>query len=253
MKKFIFGILVVCAVASCLGEAVNSRSYTLDVTFEDPNESVVKFDKDSLSTLNEYGIIMWLDPSLALLYKQKDNVFQGGFRLSRLKGEANGKLSKLPTDLDAWRVNASGGALERYTGVPSATYAVFYDNPAPGQMPDHDVEFGYKDIGSCAMSGCYVNNTTLVARKVKEVFEDGDKLILRAAGYMKDGTPTGKSEIVLAEYSALKDTVMYNWTPFDLSKFGAVDFIDFEVVSTKPEVPGYACIDGILANIAISY
>ena len=72
MKKDIFGILVVCAVASCLGEAVNSRSYTLDVTFEDPNESVVKFDKDSLSTLNEYGVIMWLDPSLALLYKQKD-------------------------------------------------------------------------------------------------------------------------------------------------------------------------------------
>ena len=33
----------------------------------------------------------------------------------------------------------------------------------------------------------------------------------------------------------------------------AVEYVDFEVLSTNPEVPGYVCVDGILANIAVSY
>ena len=254
MKKLLFVALVVCAVSSCLGDTTYSSSYRLDMTFEDGNNFVTQFDKDSLSTLNEYNIIMWSDPSLALFYKQDaDKKFQGGFRLSRLKGEAKGALTRPETDLDAWRVNAEGGSPVSYAAAPSKTYAVFYDNADQSQMPAHDMEFGYHDVGTCYMYGCYVNNTTLVARKVKEHFEDGDKLVLTATGYVMDGTKTGTASIVLAEYSALKDTVMYNWTAFDMSELGVVDYVDFEVTSTKPEVPEYVCIDGVYAGISITY
>lgn len=254
MKRTFFIALVMCVVSSCLGTGENSWSYTLDMTFDDASLSSSNvFGADSLSVLNESDMILGTDFSLALLYKQKNNVFQGGFRLSRLKGETDGKLERPQTDLDAWRVNAAGGAANRYSNVPSTTYAVFYDNPDDAQMPTHDMEFGYKDNGTCTMGGCYVNNTTLVARKVREHFQDGDKLVMTATGYRKDGSKTGESEIVLAEYSALRDTVIYNWTVFDLSKLGAVEYVDFEVLSTNPEVPGYVCVDGILANIAVSY
>jgi hypothetical protein len=46
---------------------------------------------------------------------------------------------------------------------------------------------------------------------------------------------------------------MYNWTPFQLSSLGTVDYVDFEVVSTNPEVPGYFCLDGYLASIKVEY
>jgi len=153
MKRTFFIALVMCVVSSCLGTGENSWSYTLDMTFDDASLSSSNvFGADSLSVLNETDMILGTDFSLALLYKQKNNVFQGGFRLSRLKGETDGKLERPQTDLDAWRVNAAGGAANRYSNVPSTTYAVFYDNPDDAQMPTHDMEFGYKDNGTCTIT-----------------------------------------------------------------------------------------------------
>ena len=97
-----------------------------------------------------------------------------------------------------------------------------------------------------------MNNTTLVARKIKEHFKDGDKLVLKARGMLADGI-VRETSIVLAEYKEAKDSVMYNWTPFNLSALGAVDCVDFEVVSTNPDVPGYFCLDGYLAAINVEY
>jgi hypothetical protein len=57
----------------------------------------------------------------------------------------------------------------------------------------------------------------------------------------------------LAEYTEAKDSVMYNWTAFPLSTLGAVDFIDFDLESTNPQVPEYFCLDGLLASIMIEY
>ena len=54
-------------------------------------------------------------------------------------------------------------------------------------------------------------------------------------------------------YAEAKDTVMYNWSVFDLSKLGDVDYIDFEVMSTNPDVPEYFCMDGFLAAIQVEY
>ena len=46
---------------------------------------------------------------------------------------------------------------------------------------------------------------------------------------------------------------MYNWSVLDLSTLGDVDYVNFDVTSTNPDVPGYFCIDGYLANIKVEY
>ena len=175
-----------------------------------------------------------------------DGNFQGGFLMSYLKGEKDGALNNEPKENDAYRVNAPTGS------VGSKTYAVFYNNPVESMMLPHDIEFGGKDIGTFSPLGCYVNNTTLVARKIKEHFVDGDKLVLKATGTRHDGSTVATS-ITLAEYTEAKDSVMYNWTAFPLSTLGAVDFIDFDLESTNPQVPEYFCLDGLLASIMIEY
>jgi hypothetical protein len=91
-----------------------------------------------------------------------------------------------------------------------------------------------------------------VARKIKEHFKDGDKLVLKATGVKADGART-EASITLAEYSEAKDSVMYNWTAFALSSLGSVSYIDFEVQSTCPDVPGYFCMDGLVAGVSVEY
>ena len=249
MKKILFFAAIAISMVSCLNKGSFSQTYLADITFE-YSDLVYKteFGKDSVYVCpNEYdqGFI-YADYPLFFGQRQVGGKLEGGFVMSYLKGEADGALEKEANANDAFRVHAAAGA----TG--SKTYAVFYDNPSEAMMPQYDIEFGYKDNGSCMPLGCYVNNTTLVARKVREHFQDGDKLTLKAKGTKFDGSIV-EASIVLAEFTEAKDSVMYNWTTFDLSKLGAVDFVDFEVVSTNPQVPGYFCLDGYIASINVSY
>jgi hypothetical protein len=46
---------------------------------------------------------------------------------------------------------------------------------------------------------------------------------------------------------------MYSWTAFPLNSLGAVDFLDFDLESTNPNVPEYFCLDGLLASINIAF
>lgn len=166
--------------------------------------------------------------------------------MSYLMGEKDGKLTRPAAENDIYRVHAAGGA------TASRTYAVFYDNPVEAVMPKYHIEFGYKDVGSCAPVACYVNNTTYVARKISESFQDGDKLVLKVTGIRADGSKAEKS-ITLAEFTEAKDSVMYNWSVLDLSTLGDVDYVNFDVTSTNPDVPGYFCLDGYMASINVEF
>ena len=244
MKKFLTFIAVIFAAISCSMDGGSySQSYPFDITFEFSDYVYTNsFSKDSLFVLTEGEGFIYGNYPLFFGEVQATGTFKGGFLMSYLKGEKDGELTKEANDNDAYRVYAEAGQ------KGSKTYAVFYDNPDQSQMPQYDVEFGYKDVGACTMYGCYVNNTTLVARKVKEHFTDEDRLTLKAIGHKHDGTKV-EASIVLAK----KDTIMYNWSAFDLSKLGAVDYMDFEVVSTNPAVPAYFCLDGLSGHVAISY
>lgn len=249
MKRILILFIAALAAASCLSKGSYSQSYLADVTFEYSDPVYANSFKDSLYVLKAgetgEGFIYNQYP---IFFGQKtlNGVFQGGFLMSYLKGEKDGALSNEPRENDAYRVNAPTGS------VGSKTYAVFYNNPIESMMLPHDIEFGYKDNGTFSPLGCYVNNTALVARKVKEHFVDGDKLVLKAIGTKHDGDKVVAS-ITLAEYTEAKDSVMYNWTAFPLNALGAVDFIDFDLESTNPDVPEYFCLDGLLASIMIAY
>lgn len=256
MKKFLFFTAVSLFMVSCLSKGSYSQTYTADVTFEFSDHVYANSFKDSLFVLKagETGD-GFIYNNYPIFFGQKalNGVFQGGFLMSYLKGEKDGQLTKEPNVNDAFRVHAAAGAPGgAASAFGSKTYAVFYDNPSEAMMPKYDIEFGYKDNGSCVPLACYVNNTTLVARKVREHFQDGDKLTLKAKGTKFDGSVSEVS-IVLAEYTEAKDSVMYNWTVFDLSKLGTANFVDFEVESTNPQVPGYFCLDGYLAAISVMF
>lgn len=247
MKKILILFIAAFAAVSCLNGGSYSESYTADITF-DFTEAVYKnMFKDSLYVVGQGEEAFYYGTYPVFFYqKQLNGTVQGGFLLSYLKGEANNTLNKEPMSNDAYRVHAATGALG------SKSYAVFYDNTVETMMPAHDMEFGYKGLGTFTPYGCYVNNTTLVARKIKEHFQDGDKLVLKAIGTTAGGVKK-EASITLAEYTEAKDSVMYNWTAFPLSSLGAVDYVDFEVESTCPDVPGYVCIDGILAGVMVEY
>lgn len=247
MKKTIVLVVAVISLVSCMKDGSFKQSYTLDVTFEYPDEVYAKeFNSDSVYVAKQGVGFVWMNSPLLFAQKQNNGVFRGGFAMSYLKGKANGEVSEEEHKNDLYRVNAVSGSRA------SKTYAVFYDNPNDQEMHEHDIEFGLKEVGTCSMLGCYVNNTTHVARMIKEHFEENDKLVLKAIGHGPDGKKT-ETKIVMAEYTAAKDSIMYNWTPFDLSVLGAVEYVDFEVESTNPDVPGFVCVDGVLASINISY
>ena len=256
MKKFLFFAVVALSMVSCLDTGTFSQSYLADVTFEYLDQVYPReFNKDSVYICkNETDPgFLYMQYPLCFGQKQVGGKFEGGFAMSYLKGEKDGLLDKEPGANDVYRVHAAAGSPDGKAGATgSKTYAVFYDNPQESMMPKYDIEFGYKENGSCQPLGCYVNNTTLVARKIREHFKEGDKLTLKVKGTKSDGQVT-ETSIVLAERTESKDTVMYNWTVFDLSKLGPVDYIDFEVVSTNPDVPGYFCLDGFAASVSISF
>ena len=58
---------------------------------------------------------------------------------------------------------------------------------------------------------------------------------------------------VVAEFTEKKDSVVSSWTAFELTKLGAVDCVDFELISTQPDVPAYFCMDSMFATISLEY
>lgn len=244
--------LAAVTMISCMDGGSFSQTYTADISFEFSDNIYKESFRDSIFVLEaapgqiagegfSYG-------SYPISFSQRylDGVVHGGFLMSCLKGEKDGALTREHMANDAYRVYAESGNLG------TKTYAVFYDNPVESMMPKHDIEFVYKDNGYMAPSRMYVNNTTLVARKIKEHFQVGDKLTLKAIGVTENGAAV-ETSITLAEYTVAKDSIMYSWTPFQLSSLGVVDYVDFKVESTNPEVPGYFCMDNFVSGVSVEY
>lgn len=241
MKRIIIAIVATLCAAACFpGDPASYKTtYTIDTSFE---YSTMSFDKvfgaDSIYFDNEKGVgIGWVD--LAFYHKLNDAKTEvaGGFLLSALKG---GGAS---AGMNEYRVVAGAGL------GGSTSYSVFRHTD---NMPEKHVEFVSAKYGTCTMGGCFVNNTREVADSVASLFEVGDRLTLKATGYL-NGVKTGESEISLADFSAARDSVVTKWTPFDLTKLGKVDQVNFSVLSTKEGVPTDFCMDDMMATISIAY
>ena len=254
MKKVLNLLLVVffaaLSVVSCLPEADYSQTAVVSASFEYVN---APFDTDSLFYKSDRGAgIGW--GSLGFMHKVDTTswTFEGGVLLSCKEGTiydpadtvAMAKSDSLVYAQDLYRVNSVKDTLS------NNSYLVYYQNPDSSKMPEHDVLFLIEENGACQAQYCLVNNTSYVAYKAAKTFAPGDRITLTATGYLK-GAKTGEVSMHLADFSAQKDSIVSKWTVFDLTKLGVFDAVDFNVASTKEDVPAYFCMDHFTASVTV--
>lgn len=242
MKKILILFFAAVCAASCLDDGSGmGQKYTLGATFQYPS---VKFNPDS--TFVNYKDTIGFGFDALNFYHHLDaglSKAEGGFTLSCAEmpksgvteGLFNTYRAMVPTGMDKGNI-----------------YTVFYQNSDPGKMPEHDVEFSATKFGTCKMVGCYVTNTVEVVDYVKQNFVLGDRLSLKAVGYL-NGQKTGEAEMSLADFSAQKDSIVTRWTVFDLGKLGMVEHVDFEITSSNADVPAYFCMDSMVAEVTLEY
>ena len=248
MKRIFYFFLAALMLSSCLEtESGQGQKYSLVANFQ---YSGVAFRSDS--TFVNAKDTLGFSFDVLTFYHHLDNSLsqlEGGFLLSCAEMPKSGNTERLMKTYRAY--------------VPAADFAgniytVFRQNPDESKMPAHDVEFvGYRgdsfiEDGTCMMAGCYITNTVEVADYVKANFKKGDKLSVKATGYLF-GNKTGEAEFTLAEFTEKKDSIVSVWTPFELKKLGSVQYVDFEVISTVPGVPTCFCMDSMVADVEIKY
>lgn len=252
MKKIILFVCVLALSVSCMklmntGHTYQS-SYTLNANFEYVSIDYVKeFGEDSLyfDTVRCTGIGF---KDFAFYHKINADTTDvlGGFMMSYLRTPED--LSQIDTLNKRWR--ALGDPKTKMN-----TYLVHRTSSVQSDMPAHDIEFLNTQYGTCVLESCKVTNTVEVADSIMSNFSIGDKLMLKAVGYA-GGKKTGSAEFMLAERASKRDSIVANWTLFDLSALGAVEQVDFEleVLSNEDlDIPKFFCLDEFTASISIAY
>ena len=243
MKRLFFIICSLFLISACLDDGSGSTtSYTNTADFQ---YSSISFSQDSTffntTTPEGYGYDV-----LNFYHRlDADKVrVEGGFILSCLEMPESGNTEGLANIYRCYLANAKDGS--------ENIYSVFSQNKDAALMPEHDIHFPYKANGSCILQGCFITNTVEVADYVKENFEVGDRITLKATGYL-DGVKTGDASINLVDISALKDSIVSVWTPFELEKLGAIEYVDFEIISTKADAPAAFCLDWLTYQAELTY
>lgn len=276
MRRLFYLILSGVMAVSCFGEGPTyQKSFTLDASFEYSFDYSTAFRPDSL----------WFDVAtgsgigygdMAFFHKLNADktAVVGGFMASYQEMPKSPAAPETPEE-DAESESQDPADSERpqepaepeepveviktyraYLKTPGKvrnTYLVFCDSE---NMPEHDVWFMLKEYGTCVMDKCFVTNTLEVAEAVAANFEKGDRLVLRATGWL-DGAKTGNAEFTLADFSSQRDSIVSKWTQFDLSDLGAIEFVDFEVEvqsdKADMQIPKYFCIDNVMSSVNVSY
>ena len=248
IKRIVFILAVTVAAVSCLEKGTYSENGPIAATFEFAGvDYSTLFGADSLFFDEQYKIgISWSPLSFYHKVNKDTSIFEGGFIISYLSVPYSGITTGLKNN--EYRVNCKGLA----NGIN--TYAVFHQTD---NMPEHDIEYTLASSdyasSSCMMGYCFVNNTVAAADSVKKLFAPGDKMTLKAIGYYK-GAQTGVADIVLAERTTEKDSIICAWTEFNLSKLGVIDYVDFEIdVPEGKNIPTTVCVDNLVASVSIAY
>lgn len=248
MKRILILLSVLSVAFSCIGESSNTESGKIWASFEFDGVDYGKlFGEDSLYFDAKYKMgIAW--DLLAFYHKVDESTagFKGGFILSRLSSPESGITEGLHDN--KYRSSV------KFQKPDANTFVVFEQTD---DMPEHDMGFALVSTdhvsGTCTMASCQVSNTVAVTDSIKANFGRGDKLLLKAKGFL-GGKETGSAEMTLAEYSSVKDSILTGWTTFDLSKLGSVDKVDFELVAPDGmAIPKTVCIDNVIAHISLTY
>ena len=241
MKKIIYAILTSVLLSSCLGSPMLDMTDAVEVTF-DYEDGLFK---DSLFFDTQYRTGYGYDNFI--FYQKIDGApeltFKGGFMVSMLQTPKSGKTGPLKNN--KYRSNV------RVEANYENKYAIFFQTD---QMPEKHLEFVVVSnglINTCTATGVFVTNTVEVENAIKDTFEDGDRLVLTATGYL-GGVKVNSASVTLAEYTTDKDTIVSDWTLFDLRSLGDFDQIRFDI-QTPPgkDIPKAVCMDYFLASVSM--
>ena len=250
MKKILLFVVAAFMAVSCFKNITYNTMYHLWTTFEYEGEGLVWRPDSTYYANSEYVGLGWANDLVYCHRVSTDGDFQGGFRLSCLEGLIReGVEGELESDATLDKTGRVHGPKTKNN------YSVFWFGTS---VPNSHVQFLTSMYGTCTMNACYVTNTAKVADEIKNTFERGDKLILKATGY-KDSKVTDYAEIALADYTlvdkngAPKDSIVSNWTKFDLNKLGSVDEVRFEMTSGSKTISKYFCMDDFVCLINLEY
>ena len=241
MKKIIYAILTSVLLSSCLGSPMLDMTEAVDVTF-DYDDS---YFTDSLLFDTQYKT--GYACKNFVFYQKFDEspqlTFKGGFVVSMLQTPKSGNTEFLTNN--KYRSNV------RVEPTYVNKYAVFFQTD---DMPEKHLEFLEASSGlisTCTATAVFVTNTVEVEDAIRETFEDGDRLILTATGYL-GGVQGNTASITLAEYTTDKDTITSEWTFFDISSLADFDQIRFDI-QTPPgkDIPKAVCMDYFLASVSM--
>ena len=249
MKNLFIFLALVAVTASCLDNYVNEESGSLYSTFDYANSV---YGEDSLYFDVKGGKVCCSSeyPYSFLSYHHKVDTdpvaFKGGFILSCLDIPESEITEGLTNN--QYRVNTV-----RKEGYHNK-FAVFCQTE---DMPEKHIEFwplSGNYASTYSIKSALVNNTVEVADSVRSVFVPGNKLVLEARGYLKGKEVGTKAEIVLADITGAKDSIVSSWTRFDLSGLGAVDNVKFSIATVPDglDVPKVVCIDDVIANYSLT-
>lgn len=177
------------------------------------------------------------------VHNDEDKNFLGGFTISM----------KCDPVLKEGHQTRSPYCVADSTAAPDSPkgFAVFYQNPDPEVMKEHDIVFFAE--GQCTAMQAYICNTNLVANLVKygndEIpkFQEGDYLKVNFKSYLKD-KEVGSKTFDLAKYEGSL-SVVTDWKCIDLSGLGIYSSIDITLSSNRTDIPLYFCLDELISMV----
>ena len=174
------------------------------------------------------------------------DAFQGGMSLCRGK-DADASPEREPSYFAVYDENVGNQR--------SHAYAVFHQASA-SRMPEHFIQIYIPNTeSSCGAESMYVHNVQAVVQAVQHgvglaggPFQTDDYLLLTVTG--KRGTSvTGTKEVKLVDGTSF----IKEWTKVDITDLGSVDTIDFELTSSRQDLPLYCCLDDLMVHYVEIY
>ena len=234
--------------ASCLGKNTYYKATSTEIAdFEYTDLTVQDFGQDSL-------------------YVPKDEAFAGGgcmafFNTKKQDGTLDGGC--------ALTIGCDPRLREGY--VPLKPWLVFLPKKSEkdntlmvlkfsDSMPEKTAIFFVPSEKSTASPSILrVNNCVQMVNAVRfgtgltgGPFVKDDWVKLTIKGLLK-GNATGSAEVALADFKTYQDSVVTTWTNVDLSGLGVTDQLEFELTSSRTDIPRYVCMDDFLVKLNVEY
>lgn len=257
MKRIlIFVSVLTCAMmmVSCLDGGGTKASFTSVSSFS-YNDQIVNLaaaDSISSSKLKNIDEKLAAFPSQSICFYSKideNGEYAGGFIYSQLS--ENIKVNALEDEEAA--VTTRKAQHRAYAKKPKTDNSYLVWNETSGLACDLAFLTNYNENCTATAVGMFVANTLYNAEKIQEVFKEGDRLVLTVQGYLKD-TPAGDPvNVILAEKTAAKDSVMVDWHAISLDKVGQFDKIKMSITGTNIDVLPAFCMDDFTAKVNLEY